>query len=84
MKEDSCPLSVLPNNTKSKVISNYPWGNFDIKKENKRGSLHTTHGVAFQEEVEGKTKRRDEAVIVVPSAKRAVHVLPQKHFSPNI
>ncbi len=45
------------------------------KKETKDGSVHTCHGVAFQEESE-QTKERNESLEVPKSEKRTVSVLP--------
>ena len=43
------PLPLLPADETSKVLRLFWWDNFDIKKENSVGSLHTTHGIAYQE-----------------------------------
>ncbi len=43
------PLPLLPANELDRVITFFWWENFDCKKENTVGSLHTTHGVAYQE-----------------------------------
>ena len=43
-----------------------------MKKEKKCGGLHITHGVLFQEEVEGETKRKNAQ----RSGKRTVSVFP--------
>ena len=43
------PLPVLPADETDKVLTFFWWDNFDIKKDNSVGSLHTTHGVAYQE-----------------------------------
>lgn len=59
MNEESCLLPVVPENTKTNFITHFRWGNFDVKKENKSGDHHITHGMAFKEKVEGKTKKRD-------------------------
>ena len=40
-------LPVLPADETEKVLTFFWWDNFDIKKENSVGSLHTTHGIAF-------------------------------------
>eukprot|EP00794_Sanderia_malayensis_P001580 gene1580-1745_t len=43
------PLPLLPANELDQVITFFWWDNFDCKKENTVGSLHATHGVAYQE-----------------------------------
>lgn len=47
------PLPLLPVNGTSKVLTFFWWDNFDVKKENSQGSLHTTHGIAYLEEAPG-------------------------------
>ena len=47
------PLPLLPVNDNSKVLTFFWWDNFDVKKENSQGSLHTSHGIAYQEEAPG-------------------------------
>ena len=43
------PLPILPANEVDRVLTYFWWDNFDVKKETIQGSLHTTHGIAFQE-----------------------------------
>eukprot|EP00112_Aurelia_sp_Birch-Aquarium-sp1_P012747 Seg2686.1 transcript_id=Seg2686.1/GoldUCD/mRNA.D3Y31 product="hypothetical protein" protein_id=Seg2686.1/GoldUCD/D3Y31 len=49
LRELEKPLPVLPADETDKVLTFFWWENFDIKKDNSVGSLHTTHGVAYQE-----------------------------------
>ena len=44
------PLPLVPRNGTDSVLTFFWWDNFDVKKENAQGSLHTTHGIAYQEE----------------------------------
>ena len=65
------PLPLVPASDKGKVLT-YFWGdNFDIKKDNAQGSLHTTHGVAYQDESvncyrDGNTKIQCRSVVSQP------------------
>jgi hypothetical protein len=43
------PLPLAPGNEDDRVLTFFWWDNFDVKKENIHGSLHTTHGIAYQE-----------------------------------
>ena len=75
MRSMQYPLPIIPNDPGSTLSTVLWWDNFDCNKETKEGSIHTCHGVAFQEEFE-QTSCRDEAVEVVRSKKRTVSVLP--------
>ena len=44
------PVPLVPASDTGKVLTYFWWDNFGIKKDNAQGSLHTTHGVAYQEE----------------------------------
>ena len=44
------PLPLLPADDGDHVLTFFWWDNFDAKKENMQGSIHTTHGIAYQEE----------------------------------
>ena len=57
-----------------KTCSNlFWWDNFDCKKENLKGSIHTTHSIAFQEKLEHSTSVRSVNSIT-PSGKRYLKV----------
>ena len=42
-------LPVKPCDPEKHVLTHFWWDNFDCTKENAKGSVHTTHGIAFQE-----------------------------------
>ena len=44
------PLPLVPANDTGNVLTYFWWDNFDIKKDNAQGSLHTVYGVAYQDE----------------------------------
>ena len=52
MRSMQYPLPIIPNDPGSTLSTILPWDNFDCNKETKEGSVHTCHGVAFQEEFE--------------------------------
>ena len=54
------PLPVIPINEVAKVPTFSWWDNFDCKEENTEGSLHTTHGTAYQEETENCIRQSTE------------------------
>ena len=43
-------LTLVPSSGEDKVPTFFWWDNFDCKKENAEGSIHTTHGIGFQEQ----------------------------------
>ena len=47
--EENKPLPVRPNAPDKCTLTHFWWDNFDCKKENIQGNIHTTHGIAFQE-----------------------------------
>ena len=69
------PLPLLPATELDRVITFFWWDNFDCKKENTVGSLHTTHGVAYQEE---STTALEQSISfqVEKSSRRSVAVTP--------
>ena len=62
------PLPLLPSNAEDKVLTFFWWDNFDVQKENHLGSLHTTHGIAYQ--VKSKECIATQTYIEVPKSKR--------------
>ena len=83
---DSQPLPVQPIDPEKKALPHLGWDNFDCKKENIKGSIHTTHGVAFQE-VSVCTKFTGErAISETPSGSRSLKVigcdLPKVRINP--
>ena len=69
------PLPLLPATELDQVITFFWWDNFDCKKDNTVGSLHTTHGVAYQEE---STTSLEQSISfqVEKSSRRSVAVTP--------
>eukprot|EP00112_Aurelia_sp_Birch-Aquarium-sp1_P007111 Seg1776.3 transcript_id=Seg1776.3/GoldUCD/mRNA.D3Y31 product="hypothetical protein" protein_id=Seg1776.3/GoldUCD/D3Y31 len=50
MRSRNYPLPLLPATPESSVLAFFWWDNFNCKKESLAGSIHTCHGIAFQEE----------------------------------
>eukprot|EP00794_Sanderia_malayensis_P013132 gene13132-14483_t len=71
------PLPLIPVDAAGKAPTIFWWDNFDCKTETKEGSIHTCHGVAFQEESDRCTER-DETLEVPVSKKRTVSVEAQE------
>ena len=44
-----CSLPLTTSSASDTVPAYFWWDNFDCMKENNVGSIHTTHGIAFQE-----------------------------------
>ena len=65
------PLPLVPKDESSKVFVRFWWDNFDSIKENKKGSIHTCHGVAFTE-VSDETLERNNDVQIPNSKRRSV------------
>eukprot|EP00112_Aurelia_sp_Birch-Aquarium-sp1_P021922 Seg6008.1 transcript_id=Seg6008.1/GoldUCD/mRNA.D3Y31 product="hypothetical protein" protein_id=Seg6008.1/GoldUCD/D3Y31 len=80
------PLPLLPANDTDRVLTFFWWDNFDVKKENLRGGLHTTHGIAYQVETPGNMTRCDD-VEVPKSGRRSItceeHHLPSMKIVPH-
>ena len=90
------PLPLVPKDELSKVLVRFCWDNFDSMKENKDGSIHTCHGVAYTEESNEsarrhsdiqmtKTKRRSLVTkeLELPKSKIVPHRIPPL-FNNNI
>lgn len=85
MIDIGCSLPLTPSSASDTVPTYFWWDNFDCMKENNVGSIHTTHGIAFQE--------RDSQAVpqltleVEPSQQRTVErtvtVLPRKKINPH-
>ena len=71
------PLLLAPASDTGKVLTYFWCNNFDIKKDNAQGSLHTTHGVAYQEESVNCIKVNTETVIL-KSKRRSVISQPHQ------
>ena len=73
------PLPLIPVDPAGKAPTIFEFlGGITLiaKKETKEGSVHTCHGVAFQEDSDGCMKR-DETLEVPVSKKRTISVVPQ-------
>ena len=68
------PLSLKPDQPGKHVLTYFWWDNFHCKKENLKGSIHTTHGIAFQEKSEHSASVRSVNSII-PSGKKVLKVL---------
>ena len=81
------PLPVEPASSDGKALTHFWWDNFDCTKENVKGSVHTTHGVAFQEVSVDTKFTSDDSLQVTPSRKRSLTVvsseLPPVHINPK-
>eukprot|EP00794_Sanderia_malayensis_P000996 gene996-312_t len=69
------PLPIIPANDTANVPTFFWWDNFDCKKENTAGSLHTTHGIAYQEETEN-CIRQSTDITIDRCNRRSVAVQP--------
>ena len=49
------PLHLKPDQPGKHVLTDFWWDNFDCQKENLKGSIDTTHGIAFQKKSENST-----------------------------
>ena len=80
------PLPLLPKNDNEKASTKFWWDNFDCKKENLAGSIHTTHGIAYQEHSQG-TKEQHQQIDMIPSNRTTVQVirnqLPSRKINPH-
>ena len=63
LRELQNALPLFPRNGTDSVLTFFWWDNFDVKKENSQGSLHTTHGIAYHEE----SNQSVELVVTSPS-----------------
>ena len=80
------PLPLIPKDDSSKVLVHFWWDNFDSLKENKDGSIHTCHGVAYTEESSDTVRRNSD--INMPRTKRRSVIaekiqLPENNIIPH-
>ena len=85
MRLRNFPLGLVPVSPTSSVLTFFWWDNFDCKKETTEGSIHTCHGIAFQE-MSDNAKPREE--LDTPTSGRktvkvANHSLPTREFRPH-
>ena len=59
MRLRNFPLGLVPASQTSSVLTFFWWDNFDCKKETIEGSIHTCHGVAFQENSNGQSLEKN-------------------------
>ena len=71
LSKQKSPLPLKPDQSGKHVLTYFWWGNFNSKKENLKGCIHTTHGIAFQEKSEHSTSVRN-ANSITPSGKKTV------------
>ena len=62
------PLPLIPKDEYSRVLLRLWFDNFDVNKENKEGSIHTCHGVAYTESSSQTLERTSE--IQMPKSSR--------------
>ena len=83
---DSQPLPVQPIDPEKIALTYFWWDNFGCTKENLKGSIHTTHGVAFQEVSVGTKFTAERAFLEMPSGRRSLKVigcdLPKVRINP--
>ena len=77
------PLPLIPKDEASTVLFRIWWDNFDSMVENKEGSIHTTHGVAFTEE-SSETIERNTDSIQVPRSKNRRSLDAKETELPNM
>ena len=58
LSEQKNPLALKPYQPGKHALTYFWWDNFDCKKENFKGSIQTTHRIAFQEKSENSTSVR--------------------------
>ena len=55
LSEQKTSLALKPYQPGKHAVTYFWWDNFDCKKENLKGSIQTTRGIAFQEKSENST-----------------------------
>ena len=80
------PLPIVPKDEYSSVLIRFWWDNFDVQKENREGSLHTCHGVAYIES-SAETVERNENIGIPKSSRRSLDKreveLPEANIIPH-
>ena len=67
------PFPLKPDQPGKHVLTYFWWDNFGCKKENLKGSIHTTHGIASQEKSEHSTSVRSVHGVTL-SGKRSLKI----------
>ena len=62
MRNEDNPLNLSPKGC-DRVLTYFWWDNFDCVKEIANGSIHTCHGVAYQQESSASIQRLDQAQV---------------------
>ena len=73
LTQQKIPFFLKPGQPGKHVLTYFWWHSFDCRKENLKGSIHTTHGIAFQEKSELSTSIRS-VTSISPSSKKALKV----------
>eukprot|EP00112_Aurelia_sp_Birch-Aquarium-sp1_P020544 Seg5318.1 transcript_id=Seg5318.1/GoldUCD/mRNA.D3Y31 product="hypothetical protein" protein_id=Seg5318.1/GoldUCD/D3Y31 len=82
MASRNYPLPLVPASQSSSVLTFFWWHNFDCKKETMEGSIHTCHGIAFQEQSKDSVSRDDLELYIPDSGRKTVEVL--EHELPKV
>lgn len=81
MADRGCYLPLTPSSACDTIQTYFWWDNFDCMKENNVGSIHTTHGIAFQ------LRDSQPTPEIQPSQRRTIErtvaVLPQRKINPH-
>ncbi len=78
MASRNYPLPLIPASENSSVLTFFWWDNFDCKKETMEGSIHTCHGIAFQEQSADSIIRDDLQLSILDSGCKTVKVQEQE------
>ena len=71
LSEKQFPLPLVPKDEYSSVLLRLWYDNFDVNKENKEGSIHTCHGVAYTESSPD-TEQRNVNIQLPKSSRRSL------------
>ena len=86
LAEAKKPLPVQPISSDKSVLTHFWWDNFDCNKDNIQGSVHTSHGVAFQE-ISSNTTLNNVDEEITPSGRKSLRVigcaLPPVNINPK-
>ena len=79
MRNNRYPLPLIPKSPFASVLTFFWWDNYDSKKENMEGGIHTCHGIAFQEESKDSILRpENEFKKLTTSGKKTVKVVAKE------
>ena len=74
LSQQKIPLPLKPDQPGKHVLTYFWWDNFNCKKENLKGSIHTTHGIVCQEKSKHSTSVRSVNSIT-HSGKKSRHII---------